>query len=706
MTARLDQAELFGQPEQPTAPPQTSPGPAPALVLKELKLRNFKGIAKFDLIADGRNVSVFGDNAAGKTTLFDAYTWLLFGKDSANRATFEVKTLDKSGQSIHGLEHEVEGIFAYDGREIALRKVYAEKWTRQRGSAEKVFTGHSTDHFVDGVPVAKADYERRVAMLADENAFRLVSDPAYFNEQLHWQDRRKILLAVCGDISDADVIACDAKLAELPAILGTRSLDDHRKVLQAGRARINKELEQLPVRISEVQRALPNVATVNPTTLAEDIRKARAARQAEAEKLARAESGGAVVDKQKRLAEVRARLMDIEREHRAKADAALYANRKEIQDATLAADANHRELKVLAGEAIQLDQERERACLRINELIARWDAVDAEQFTHTGKNVCPTCGQGLPVDVVEAARTKALEAHNLSKAQRLEAITGEGQSTKEHITRLSTDIARHKAAVTEVEKRMESTRAKAAKVQADLEKLQQPGDDAVTRDPAHRTLATERDQLSEAIEALKAGAQPDLAGIREEIASWDGAVAAFEREAAKVEQHRAGMTRIGELQAEEKRLAAEYERLEREFFLAEAFTRTKVRLLTDKINSRFQFAKFKLFEEQLNGGLTECCETTFGGVPWGTNLNRGARMNVGLDLINTLSIHYGFSAPVWVDNAEAVVHLLPVNAQLIRLVVCDRGEKDKDEGGELLTGFIHLVVCGTDKTLRVEQEVV
>jgi chromatin segregation and condensation protein Rec8/ScpA/Scc1 (kleisin family) len=100
---------------------------------------------------------------------------------------------------------------------------------------------------MDGVPVQKKEYDARIAEIADENIFRLLTDPRYFNEVLHWQKRRELLLEVCGDVSDAEVIASKKDLSKLKDILGNRTIEQHRKVIQARRSEINKELEKIPV---------------------------------------------------------------------------------------------------------------------------------------------------------------------------------------------------------------------------------------------------------------------------------------------------------------------------------------------------------------------------------------------------------------------------------------------------------------------------
>src|SRR5690554_3252932 len=226
--------------------------------LFRLSLRNFKGIRDFTLDAQGDNVNIYDDNAVGKTTLFDGWNWLLFDKDSENKKGFEIKTLNTDGSPIHNLDHEVEGTLVIDGKTVVLKKVYREKWTKKRGAVRAEFTGHTTEYFIDGVPVKKSEYEQFVSEIADEKLFRLLTDPRYFNEVMKWQDRRKILLEVCGDISDADVIASKPELAELPDILNGRTIEQHRKVVLARRKEINNELERIPVRIDEAERSKPD----------------------------------------------------------------------------------------------------------------------------------------------------------------------------------------------------------------------------------------------------------------------------------------------------------------------------------------------------------------------------------------------------------------------------------------------------------------
>lgn len=643
------------------------------LRLISLRLRNFKGIRDFTLDAQGQSVSVYGDNATGKTTLFDAFLWLLFDKDSQNRKDFEIKTLKENGEAEHGLEHEVEGVFSRNGIVFSLRKVFAEKWVKQRGSTEKVFTGHETSYFVDGVPRKKQEYQAFVASIIDEKIFRLLTDPSYFNEHLTWQERRRLLLEVCGDISDDEVVASDNRLAELRTILGGRSLEDHRKVIAARKAKINKELEAIPIRISEVHRGLPDIDEVDVAKVKEELERAKASRRTKLQELAAAENGGAIADKQIRLREIEAKLLDMENQARRKVEQVLFEKRSKLQDARLAASREEQKLKEIEAAITNKLAESERLAQRLEELRRQWLEVDAEEFEHTDQTICPTCGQLLPEEMIREAREKALAAFNLAKSEKLERISAEGKATKHQKERIDAEIESLKAEFSSVKKRLSEAAFRAHELQTEVDKIQAQRPDPAVEDPEYHRLATERDALKEEIHRLRAGAEADLSGLRAEIDALDKQIASLERTLALVEQRRAGEQRIEELKAQEKALAAEYEELERQNYLTEEFIRAKVRLLEDKINSRFRLARFKLFDVQVNGALAECCETTYQGVPY-SNLNGGARMNVGLDIIRTLQEHYNFQAPIFVDNAESITKLVPMDCQVIRLVV---SEKDK-----------------------------
>jgi len=640
-----------------------------------LTLQNFKGIRHFNLDTQGKDANIYGDNATGKTTLADAFMWLLFDKDSSNRKDFEIKTLGPDGEPEHGLEHSVEAILKLEnGQQITLKKVYKEKWTKKRGSATAEFTGHTTNYFIDGVPVQKKEYDARIAEIADEEIFRLLTDPRYFNEVLHWQKRREILLEVCGDVSDSEVIASKPELSKLADILDNRTIEQHRKVIQARRAEINKELLKIPVRIDEAEYNLLRVDDItSPDELPNDIAKLREQLRAKQEELAQAKAGGQVAEKTKELRMIEAQIMDLKNKHRQVLDEKVGEKRRELTQVQSEIYKTKSEINTKNNLIGSYEYEIKTLEEKMQKLRDRWYEENTRTFEFEQSETCPTCGQPLPAEQIEAAREKALADFNKAKAEKLEEINAEGKRTKLLKDDKVGNLNAIKYELEIAEKKLADLEQKEAALKAEIEAIMQ-GEQPVESTPEYVRLQKQHEELQEQIRQAQEDVGTSVAAVQKEIDDLSDAIRALEQAQARLEARKNGLKRIEELKAEERKLAAEYEELEQQLYLTEEFIRTKVQLLEDKINSKFRMARFKLFDVQVNGALAECCETTFNGVPY-SNLNNGARLNIGLDVINTLSEHYGFAPVVFIDNAESVVNILPTKGQQIRLIV---SAKDKN----------------------------
>lgn len=637
--------------------------------LNSLKLQNFKGIRQFELDAQGGDISVFGDNATGKTTLADAFMWLLFDKDSSNRKDFQIKTLGPDGEPEHGLEHTVEASLQLpNGKQLTLKKVYAEKWTKKRGSATAEFAGHTTDYYLDGVPVKKKEYDEKIAEIADENIFRLLTDPRYFNEVLHWQKRRELLLEVCGDVSDEEVINSKKELAKLSEILGNRTIEQHRKVIQARRSEINKELEKIPVRIDEVKLGLPNIDDItNPDELPNDIAKLREELKAKQEELAQAKAGGQVAEKTKELRAIEAQMLDLKNKHRQELDENIGEKCKEHQ--RLLSELNALKINIDAKNRTIQYNETEIKSLeeKMEKLRADWREANAQQFEFEQDEVCPACGQPLPIEKLQEAKEKAEAQFNKAKAEKLESINADGNrlkemkaSLKESLEIMGREIEKAKAELAELEQ-------KEAVIKAEIDNIIQ-GAKSVETTPEYAQMQERIMKIREDIANMQADSNTAIMAIQKEIDTLTDAITALEQAQARIETRKNSLKRIDDLKAEERKLAAEFEDLEQQIYLTEEFIRAKVRMLEDKINSKFRMARFKLFNTLVNGGIEETAETMYNGVPY-SNLNNGARLNIGLDIINTLAEHYGFAPVVFIDNAESVTDILPTIGQQIRLIV-------------------------------------
>ena len=639
--------------------------------LMNLTLKNFKGIKKFDLGADGMDISVLGDNATGKTSLFDSFVWLLFNKDSNNRADFAIKTLIE-GKEINNLDHEVEAIFRVDGSPLTLRKVYAEEWKKKRGAPVAEFTGHKTSYVIDGVPSKKGEYQAKVDSIVKEDVFKLLTSPTFFNENLKWQDRRATLLEVCGDVEEEDVLAFNSALKDLPTILKGRTIEDHRKIIAARRAEINKELDRIPVRIDEINNSLPEV-NIDVPSIEKEVASIETKLDENATQINNIKNGSAITGKQNELRQVEMDLKEIQNELEAESVEKGHQVNAKIQEEESNVAILRRKKDDVEHQINRNYQEAESIERELVELRSSWSEEDETKFTHETECECPTCGQALPEEDVAATREKALAAFNLEKSQKLEKINALGKSKGEKKVDL---IAKNKDFEATVAKTKDAIATKAlmvAKLKSELEALRNEIKDA-RQDKRYADKVTKKETIEKEIESLRDNAQQAVADIETEIASLRAKRTELNAQIAQQAQVVASEKRIAELEEQQKELATEFEKLEGELFLTEEFIRSKVELLTEKINSKFKYARFNLFKTNINGGIEEICETTYLGVPFSSGLNNAAKINVGIDIINTLTEHFGIRAPIFVDNAEAVTQLIDTDSQLISLVV---SEKDK-----------------------------
>lgn len=629
--------------------------------LTKLELLNFKGLKAFTINFNG-DVIIRGDNATGKTTVFDSVCWLLFGKDSLDRADFEIKTLDK-GEPIHKVNHEVTGTFTLDeGGTVELKRVYREKYSSPRGG-EVTMTGHTTDYFVDGVPKKEKEYKEIVNSLVDENIFKLITNPLYFNETYSWQNRRKLLIEMCGDISDEDVIAEYSELKALTDILSGHSVDDHRKVVAAKKTAINKELDMIPVRIDEALRGKPTIDTPRDVLIQEISLATTTLETLEADK-ALLVNGHAVVDTRAELRDVQRRLMARESELQMeyKKQSALKSNEYDM----VVSELNNLSSKVESTKH-RLDtsnRDIQRIESVIDELMHQRQQVNEDAFVMDIDEACPTCGQKLPAEQIQAAREKAETKFNLRKSKQLEELNQSIELKQQDIE----NIKKRDAGLEPVETLEALIKAKELVKQTITDEIGQLTAPVLDDDSIYADLKAEEFMLQMKLDESNTDHSEEIADIDKRIAITKEHRFNLETELNKYEEAKRIDTRVAELESQQAELAAEKSKLDEASYLMDEFVKAKVSMLEDVINSRFKLARFKMFNVMLNGNVEECCETTYKGVPY-RSMNNAARINVGLDIINALTSHFKINAPVFIDNAEAVTEFVPVNSQTIKLIV-------------------------------------
>ena len=633
--------------------------------LLRLTYKNFKAQSQ-NIVLNESNIDIYGANGAGKTTAFDAFIWLLFGKDSKGADLSE--DIKMRSQVDNGVEHEVEALLLLDdGGHIKLKRVFHETWTKKRGEATPTFSGHTTEYFIDDVPSKKKDYADKISGIVPEETFKLLTDPLYFKNQLKWQDRRKILIDVCGDVSDEQVIDSNPELADLPVMLAGKSIDDYRKILQAQRTKTNDELKKVPVRIDEAQRNMPDTAGLNEEVIQTEIADLKTKQMELNRKIAKIENGSATADKQREIAEIEAEQIGIKSHYDRE------INRKAMDNLSVIQALQSKKQRYESGiedskkKITFLENVIAAAGETLQRLRSEWKEINAEEFTVSIDDTCPTCGQKLPANQVEAAREKALAAFNLEKSRRLTENNKTGKDTAAKLKESGSQIESIQADIAGMQAKVEAADAEIASLQEAAANVLD-----YTKDDKYIAAEARKATIKAEIAELSKGSTLEIQQIQAEVRALDTDIASRQEKLATIKTRNDTEARIEELQDEQKKLVADFDSLEHALYLTDLFIKTKVHMLDEKINSKFKIAQFRLFCDQVNGGLTECCDVLYDGV---ARMSNSQEIKVGLDIIRTLSKHYGISTPIFVDNCESITELPPMDGQVIRLIV-SAGDKE------------------------------
>lgn len=628
--------------------------------IKSMDIKNFKGIRDMRLDFHSGMNSLYGENASGKSTVYDALTWLLFDKDSHGNSRFSVKPIGAAD----GVMPEVTAVLSVNGEELQLRKALREKWERPRGSAVARFAGNTVDYTVDDVPRKESEYKRIIAGYIDENQFRMLTGVYAFARDLHWKDRRALLAEVCGLPEDAELLAGAPQFAELAAQVGRRTVDDYKAALMAQRKSANSTLNTLPVRIDECERMVAELAALPFEQAAETKKVLQAERDRVQGDLVKLDSDMLLTRAQNERDELNNKLRELENENREHRNSQYVPVEDETADLMHTDEKMREALDEAVKQCNELRGRIESGEKRLDEYRARWKAIDKEQFTG-GR--CPTCGQTLPAAELEAAKQR----FETSKLDRKNALLEDSKLLK-------ADIATLYVRLQEKEGSLPNLQAECAAAEQALKEYVTPEAPVIEDLPDYQrrkdAIQQSLDDVRRRIDRLQSNAQAERDRLETEYREITSKILENDAVLAKEQQLADTRRRVAELQKEQRNCAAQVEEMDRMIEMCEEFARYRVQSVEGSVNRQFKLARFRLFNEQINGGLADCCDVMVDGVPY-ADLNSAMQINVGLDIINTLSAHYGVRVPLFIDNAESVTHLQEIDTQTVRLVV---SEQDKE----------------------------
>ena len=631
--------------------------------LIKLSLLNFKGIRAID-IDFSDETKIYGDNGTGKSTVFDAFTWLLFGKDAQDRKDFGVKTFDENGVVIPKIDHEVTALLSFDGVETKMTRVLKEKWVKKRGEETAEFSGNETLFFVNDVPYQSNEFTAYVNVICPEATFKLLTSPTYFNS-LKWDVRRAMLTAIANVPSDED-IAGDS-LASLLNTMRTekKTLEDLKKEYAAKKKLLKTELEQKPIRIAEVTRNMPEQKDFSLIELEIGVLKG------EIENMERniLDAGAGVQD----AIRVRADLLIKKNNLESSINNLEYNARRRFQESGNKKDSDIKDAKnkVLSLQQTILNHEADikTAQGRIENLNAqnvelrnKWTTRNAETLVFDGSLSCPTCGQGLPDDFIEHQEQEATKKYNAAKTLDLESIRHMGGSNK-------AEIEKSQEYIRIMKMKVEDCREQIGKCEADIKAIENtPSLHTIERELAGVPEYKEAQAELKAIIIPDAPQQPDTSELKQAKADYQAKLDAKRAELSTRDQITRDKARIKELEAEEKTTAQMIAQLEKIEFQIDEFTKRKMNIVEMSVNDMFPSVKFRMFNTLINGGSEPACECLINGVPY-SDANNAARINSGIEIINVFSHYHDFTAPIFIDNRESINTITDTDSQVVNLIV-------------------------------------
>lgn len=637
------------------------------MFLKRMHIQNFKG-CKDRQIEFGKRTSIKGINGSGKTTIADAFMWVLFNKDSSGATNFDIRPKDTNNNDIDFIDIRVELVLDVDDREITLTKTQKQNWVKKRGAEEQTFQGNVNLYEINTIPKTEREFKEYIAGIIDEDIFKFVSNTNAFMAQKP-MDRRKTLFRLVSEMTDADVLATDPKFQPLADQLAQFTYEEilsrDKKVL----TEYKRKLEEIPARIDEVSK----------TIVEHDYSAAEAKLQELREQLASIEddtSDAAIYEDinqfKAEITKLKGELAEMEQ----KANAENRRKRNDIQQKIIDTDqqisAVTRTKKGVEREIEMYERDISESEKRLAELAEQYKAEKAKEISPDA-NICPTCHREYDADV----KGKILADFEAEKEKQLYQINLKGKSVADTIKRNKEALERLKSQVFEYELQLRELNRAKEDLQKELNGI--PASVDVSTDPAYIAVQTSLQNYEENLQAAQRFFQDAYAkkqAIADRKRAIQNEIDSVNRVLASRQIVAQAKARVEDLKTEQRQISQKIADVEKEIYLLEEFNKAKVNLLSEKINAHFKIVRWKLFERQINGGYNPVCEPMINGQAYSTALNSGHKILAELDIIQALQRIYDVSVPVFLDNAERIndFNIPEMDCQLITLSVTEDPE--------------------------------
>lgn len=622
--------------------------------IKNITLENFKG-GSISIDFSPSVTNIFGANEAGKTRVFDAFTWLFWGKDSSGSELGDkVKPLDSDNNVKRKLTTSVEAALSINGKPLTLRREYMENWVKRRGSTEQEMDGHTSQFYIAGVKVQKQDYDKQVSEICDEQTFKMLTNPAVF-PSMHWEEQRKILFTLAGSMEPYEICKDHKDIIELLDRMGKLKSKEYKERLAAQKTEVNKAIADTTPRIDElVNRQYPEgdwaALEKELAGVDADIERLEGMRSSVAKQNEDANLRKSKLTEQ--IYQERDRLMQLQ----AKQKAVFYADyNNKLSEYNESYSAYIKEMQRRATWKSEFDTyaaQLETSEKGLEQLRSRYAQVAKREFAGLpeGADTCTTCGQSLPASTIEDLNAKALTTFNVNKEKELKQIAEDGNTLKENIASLRSKI----------EMMTDS-------IGLDITEPEKPEQPVYTPKETEEMVEANNRITTLQVECESIATTPDedlKRQLLEQRRNRDTLLSSLHVRKAIEDNNK----RIQELKSLLKSNAQRKADIEKEEDLLAKYNRIMVDYMENKVSGMFSFVKFKLFRKLVNNSEEPTCELLVKGVPYSI-VNTAGKVQAGLDVISTLQKHSDTYAPIFIDDRELITEIPDMDCQVINLYV-------------------------------------
>lgn len=639
-----------------------------------MTIDNFKGIKHLETNFGVRSF-ITGANGVGKSTIYDAYMWCLFGVNHFGKE-FGVQPLTAANEIVHKVEVHVTLNLEVDGKAFKVERIQREKWSVPRGQFNEIFTGNEQVRIINDTPYSVSEFSKKLCEICDtKNWLMLSSVDAFMNIKV--EERRRFLQQLAGGVSDEE-IASDFPLV-YEALKNGKTIDELQRQNDMSRKTTDNLLQQIPARIDELEKMRVH-ADGNLVELKLSYEKQRAEYDEMLTEALNSKPQSAPEGLAEELAAVTAKVSEIESNARAKSANYSTSKSAELNTVTMSAMTMTRNIEYKSGVIAKYQSQLQQKMEDHNRLVEKWNGIKAEEFAGNVDNTCPVCGQPFPEDKLEEQKTIAKANFEEDKKKRLELCEIEGKSCSLRIEELKRYIEETENSMAEDKRKLELFEADKVRLQEELKKVPSV-EELIHENLEYDELCTKRDALRLRINEYSTGIANVLreydvrvAGIRDKIRQIDVMLSDVTTKIAEIATNDRIDEKIAELESQKREYVQTIAACDKLAFQIRGFKKKKIFIVEGNVSSLFEIVRWKMFEPNItNDGEKEICQAVIDGIPY-EQTNTATRINAGIDIINGITKALDTQVPLFVDNVESVTNLRNTPSQLITLAVTDGQE--------------------------------